>query len=60
MWNFFGSKHGKGPCARIGAVVKRFVKQVQLNTKCLPFQNAKKMVMLLHEHLSQRVETSYS
>jgi hypothetical protein len=50
MWNFFGSKHGKGPCARTCTIVKRFVKQVQLNTRCLPFQNAKQVVMLLHEH----------
>jgi hypothetical protein len=51
MWNF-GSGHGKGPRVKTGVVVKRFVKQMKLNTRCPPFQNAKQVVMLLREHLS--------
>ncbi len=31
LWNFFGSSHGKGPHDRARAMLKRFIKQAQLD-----------------------------
>jgi len=31
IWSSFGSRHGKGPLDRAGAIFKRFIRQVQLD-----------------------------
>jgi hypothetical protein len=60
LWSFFGFGHGKGHHDGVGAVVKRFIKQVQLDTQGPQLQNVEHVVILLHEHLSQWPKTSYS
>ncbi len=60
MWNFFGSGHGKGLHDGVDAVIKRFIRKEQLDANDAKLQNAKEVVQFLHEHLSKRLETSYS
>jgi hypothetical protein len=60
LWSFFGSGHGKGPHDGAGAVVKRFIRQVQLDSHGPVLHNALDVVALLREHLTTRPETSYT
>lgn len=59
-WSFFGSRHKKGPHDGVGAVLKRSIRQVQFDIVGPQLQNAQKMVILFHGHLSHWPETSYS
>jgi hypothetical protein len=60
LWSFFGSGHSKGPHDGAGAVLKRFIRQKQLDVEGPKLQCAADIVNLLHEHLSGRPETSYN
>jgi len=60
MWNFFGSGHGKGLHDGVNDVIKRFIQKEQLDANGAKLQNAKEVVQILHEHLSKRLQTSYS
>ncbi len=59
-WNFFGSGHGKGLHDGAGVVIKRLIRKEQPDANGAKLQNAKEVVQFLHEHLSKRLETSYS
>lgn len=52
MWSFFGLSHGKGPHDGVGAILKRFIKQVLLDVKGLQLQNAKQVVNLFCSRLN--------
>jgi hypothetical protein len=41
LWSFFGYGHGKGPRDGVGIVLKRFIRQVQLDVEGLQLQNEK-------------------
>jgi hypothetical protein len=53
LWSFFGSSHGNGPHDKVGTIVKKFVKQSQLNVQGPQLQNAEQVVMFFLENLSQ-------
>jgi hypothetical protein len=59
LWSFFGFGHGKGPHDGAGAILKWFVRQVQLDVHGPNLQNAIN-VDLLCNRLSSRLESSYS
>jgi hypothetical protein len=58
--SFFGSRHGKSPHDGAGAVLKRFIKQVQFNVERPKIQNAEQVVNLFCSHLNTHLKTSYS
>jgi hypothetical protein len=53
MWSFFGSGHGKGPHGGVDAVLKQFIRQVQLDVEAHELQNAEHVVAFLGDRLSQ-------
>jgi hypothetical protein len=52
LWSFFGIGHGKGLHDGVGAILKRFIMQAQLDANNPKLQNAKDVVELLRKHLS--------
>lgn len=59
-WNFFESAHGKGEWDGAGAVVKRALRQEQIQNPNRPLQNAAQVVEFLKENYSTRVGTQYT
>ena len=60
MWSFFGTGHGKGPHDGAGAVIKRYMRNAQLDMLGPRLQDAETVCQFLREKLSVRPESSYS
>lgn len=60
MWSFFGSGHGKGPHDGAGAVLKRYIRNAQLDVQGPRLQDALTVVAFLRTNLGERPKTSYS
>jgi len=60
IWSFFGIGHGKGAHDGVGAIIKWFLRQKQLNAHGVPLQNAADIVSFLCKSLFQRLETFYT
>jgi hypothetical protein len=58
LWSFFGIGLGKGLHDGAKVVLKKFIRQVQLDASDPKLQNAKDVVELLCKHLNSRLETS--
>jgi hypothetical protein len=59
MWSFFKSGHGKGSYDVVEDVFKRFLWRGQFNVHGENLQNVEKVVTFLHNHLFDRLKTSY-
>jgi hypothetical protein len=60
MWSFFGSSHRKGPHDGAGAVLKRYIRNAQLDVSGPRLQDAETICRFLREKLSERPESCYS
>ena len=60
LWSYFGSRHGKGPNDDVGAVVKCFLHNAQLDQHKLELKNAELIVNFLKANFSSCLQTSYS
>jgi hypothetical protein len=60
VWSFFGSGHGKGPHDGAGVVLKRYIRNAQLNVHGPKLEDAETVMRFLREKLSVRPESCYS
>jgi hypothetical protein len=60
MWSFLGSGHGKGLHDGAGAILKRYIRTVQLDVNGPKLQSIADIVSFLREKLSQRPAIAYA
>ncbi len=56
-WSFFGTEHGKRVHDEVGAAIKRFLQQEQLNVYGVPLRNVTYVVNFLRERLFEKPKT---
>jgi hypothetical protein len=60
IWTFFGTCHGKKAHDGVGAIIKWFLQQKQLNAHGVPLQNVADVKNFLRKSLFERPKTSYT
>jgi hypothetical protein len=60
IWSFFGTSHGKIVHDGVGAIIKQFLWQEQVNAHGVPLRNVANIVSFLCKSLFERPKTSYT